>query len=817
MSTIRTRLEKWFENLAHAIYRHRILTLIIMLVLSGLLIVQLPKITIDTSTEGFLHEEDPALLSYNAFRDQFGRDEVIIIAIKPDEVFDHRFLKELKKMHEELEDNVPFLEDITSLINARNTRGEAHELIVEDLLENWPGDQTQLDILKSRALSNPMYKNLLLSEDGRFTTIVIQTHSYSGMGQEVDVLEEFEDHSPELDENEPQAAEARGYLTDDENSQVVTAVKQIVKKYDASDFPIYVAGTPVVTHFLKRAMMGDMRKFMGLALAAVALLLFLMFRRITGVLLPLFIVVLSLLSTIVIMALTGTAIKVPTQILPSFLLAVGVGTSVHIMAIFFQRYSEKENKEEAIAYALGHSGLAVVMTNVTTASGLMSFATSEVAPIADIGIFAGIGVLIAFVNTIILLPALLALIPLRTRKKNNPGPQGTLMDRFLTSISNFSTGHPRAILIASAAVICVSVAFAAQIRFSHHPLGWFPESNSIRVASEKLDQEMRGTLSLEVVIDTARENGLYDPKILNRLEEAAVFLEAQTYEDVFVGKAWSLTTILKEINRALNENRAEFYTIPQNKKLIAQEFLLFENSGSDDLEDVVDSQFSKARFSMKGPFQDAVHYAALMNTVDQYFRDKFPEANITLTGMMVLLSKTINNAIHSMAKSYIIALVVITILMVVLIGKVRIGLLSMVPNLMPILLMLGIIGATPISMDLFTMMVASIGIGLAVDDTIHFMHNFRRYYEQTGDPQLAVYKTLHTTGRAMLVTTIVLSIGFFIFVFADMNNLLNFGLLTSFTILMALLADYLVAPALMVLVNPKVTKISQEEAVDNIS
>ena len=378
------------------------------------------------------------------------------------------------------------------------------------------------------------------------------------------------------------------------------------------------------------------------------------------------------------------------------------------------------------------------------------------------------------------------------------------MDRFLTSISNFSTGHPRAILVASAVVICVSVAFAAQIRFSHHPLGWFPQSNSIRVATEKLDQEMRGTLSLEVVIDTARENGLYDPEILNRLEEAAVFLEAQTYEDVFVGKAWSLTTILKEINRALNENRAEFYTIPQNKKLIAQEFLLFENSGSDDLEDVVDSQFSKARFSMKGPFQDAVHYAALMNTVDQYFRDKFPDANITLTGMMVLLSKTINNAIRSMAKSYITALVVITILMVVLIGKVRIGLLSMVPNLMPILLMLGIIGATPISMDLFTMMVASIGIGLAVDDTIHFMHNFRRYYEQTGDPQLAVYKTLHTTGRAMLVTTIVLSIGFFIFVFADMNNLLNFGLLTSFTILMALLADYLVAPALMVLVNPKI-------------
>jgi hydrophobe/amphiphile efflux-3 (HAE3) family protein len=801
MSAIRRRIEKWFEHLAHLVYRHRILTLVVMMALSIALIAQIPSITIDTSTEGFLHAADPALLAYNEFRDQFGRDEVIIIAIKSQAVFDFGFLKNLKALHEELADKVPHLEEITSLINARNTRGAANELIVEDFLENWPRDPEELAVLKNRALSNPIYQNLLLSPDGRFTTIVIQTQRHSTLGQQIDVLEEFEDNAPAPDEKANNAAE-REYFTDEENSQVVTAVQQIVEKYDSSDFKIYVAGSPVVTHFLKRAMMSDMRKFVGLAVATVAVLLFLMFRRITGVVFPLFIVVLSLLSTVGIMAITGTAIKVPTQILPSFLLAVGVGTSVHILAIFFQRYRETENKADAIADALGHSGLAVVMTNVTTACGLMSFATSEVAPVADLGIFAGIGVLIAFINTIILLPALIALVPLRRTKGLHSNPGGTLMDRLLTSISRFSTEHPRAILIVSAVVVAVSLAFAAGIRFSHDPPRWFPRNNRIRVASETLDHEMHGTINLEVIIDTAKENGFYEPDMLNRLEEAVRFAEAQTYKDVFVGKAWSLTTILKEINRALNENRAEFYAVPQNKDLIAQEFLLFENSGSDDLEDVVDSQFSKVRFSMKGPFKDAVHYGTLLETVDRYFKDKFPNTDIELTGMVALLSKTINNAIRSMAKSYVVALVVITLLMMVLIGKIRIGLLSMIPNLTPILLMLGIIGATPVSMDLFTMMVASIAIGLAVDDTIHFMHNFRRYYEQTGDPKLAVYKTLHTTGRAMLVTTVVLSIGFFIFVFADMNNLLNFGVLTSFTILMALLADYLVAPALMVLVNP---------------
>jgi predicted RND superfamily exporter protein len=801
MAAIRNRIENWFERLAHSIYRHRMLTIVIMLAINITLVTQLPKITIDTSTEGFLHKNDPTLVGYDAFRDQFGRDEVIIIAIETKNIFDRQFLKRLKSLHEQLEDHVPYIDDITSLINARNTRGEADELIVEDFLENWPQNEAELEILKNRALSNPLYKNLLLSEDGRFATIVIKTHSLSTRGQKIDVLEEFDDTTPTPLPATSTLLSKRIFLTDAENSEVVQAVKKIIAEYDTSDFRIYIAGSPVVTHFLKRTMMKDMRKFMGLATAMVAVCLFLMFRRISGVVFPLFTVMLSLLSTVSIMAVTGTAIKLPTQILPSFLMAVGVGTSVHILAIFFQRFQQAGQKEEAIAYALGHSGLAVVMTNVTTAAGLMSFSTSEVAPIADLGIFAGIGVLIAFINTIILLPALLALVPLRNRKNSKSPQNKTPMDRFLIFIGNFSTAHPKAILIVCAVVVCGSLAATSRIRFSHDPLRWFPKNNPIRIASEKLDHELRGTLNLEVIIDTQKENGLYEPGLLNKFEEATVFTEAQAYGEVFVGKAWSLTTILKEINQALNENREEFYSVPQDKKLIAQEFLLFENSGSDDLEDVVDSQFSKARFTLKGPFKDSIQYATLLNTVDQYFRDQFPNADITLTGMMVLLSKTINNAISSMTKSYIIALVVITVLMMLLIGKVRIGLLSMIPNLIPILLMLGVIGATPITMDLFTMMVASIAIGLAVDDTIHFMHNFRRYYEQTGDPKLAVQQTLLTTGRAMLVTTIVLSSGFFIFVFATMNNLLNFGILTSFTILMALVADYLVAPALMVLVN----------------
>jgi hydrophobe/amphiphile efflux-3 (HAE3) family protein len=679
----------------------------------------------------------------------------------------------------------------------RNTRGEADELIVEDLLEHWPQTPGDMAALKKRVLGNPLYQNLLVSEDGTFTAITIKTNSHSSIGQKVDVLEGFE----EPVNGDDSAVTGTSYLTDKENSEVVSAVHQVVQKYRSPDFNIYLAGSPVVTDFLKKSMMSDMRKFVILSIAAVSILLFLMFRRASGVFLPVLTVILSLLATLGLMALTNTPIKVPTQILPSFLLAVGVGTSVHILAIFYRRLQQSKDKEEAIAYALGHSGLAVVMTNVTTACGLMSFSTSEVAPVADLGLFAGIGVLLTFVNTLVLLPAVMALIPVKVKKAGRDRIQRTLMGRFLDKVSHFSTRYPIPILVVSFLVMGLSLAAALQNTFSHDVLKWFPENNEIRRSTEKIDHELRGTITLEVLIDLGKENAFYDPHVLNRLDKAIAHTESIKMEGIFVGKAWSLTSILKEINQALNENRPEYYTIPQERDLAAQEFLLFENSGSDDLEDVVDSQFSKVRFTIKGPFRDAVRYNRLIEDVLLYFGGTFPEADITLTGMMGLLATTVNHAIVSMAKSYAIALAVITVLMLVLIGKVRIGLLSMIPNLAPILLVLGVIGATPFKLDLFTMMVASIAIGLAVDDTIHFMHNFRRYYEESGDPRQAVHETLHSTGRAMLVTTIVLSIGFFIFVFASMNNLFSFGLLTAFTIVMALLADYLVAPALMMVVH----------------
>ena len=796
MSGYRQKIERGFETFVHLIYRWRWVVLLLMLSVVAGFASQMPKLTTATSNESFLRSDDPILLAYNDFRDQFGRDELIIIAIQPPDVFDLKFLKRLKALHEDIEAKVPHVNEITSLINARSTRGDRDQLIVEDLLEKWPQNKDDLMVLKKRVLSNPLYLNRLISEDSGFTTIVIQTNSFSGEDNDPDLTSGFDDaEKPSKDSQKGGPV----FLTEKENAAVVMSVSKIVERYQADDFRLYLAGSPVVTTMVKISMKKDMMLFIKLAILTIGLCLFIMFRRITGVVLPLLVVILTLISTLGLMALTGVPVTTVTMVLPSFILAVGVGASVHVLALFYRRFDKKGKKKDSIAYAMGHSGLAIVMTSLTTAAGLASFSTAEVASVANLGVFAGAGVMLALFYTIILIPALIAIIPIKV--KIRPQDHRSLFDRFLDWVTDFSTSHPKAIAITSAVLILISLIAATRLNFSHDVLKWQPDKSSVRIATQKINDELKGSVTLEVILDTGRENGLYDPVILKKLDRLSEEIERIEMGDLFVGMASSVADILKEIHQALNENRPEFYSIPDNPKLIPQEFLLFENSGSDDLEDVIDSRFQIARFTIKVPWLDALKYAPFLKDVEDRFRTAFgQDADITITGLMTLFCRALTAAIHSMGKSYAIAAGVITIMMILLIGSLRIGLISMLPNLAPIIVVMGVMGLFGLPLDMFTMLIGSIAIGMVVDDTVHFMHNFRRYYNETGDVTEAVRQTLHTAGRAMLVTTIVLSIGFFVLMFASMNNVFYFGMLTGITILLALLADFLLAPALLTIV-----------------
>ncbi len=803
MEEMRNRIEKMFGQTTGWIYDNRLKALFGLFLFVAVILSNLPKLTIDTSTEGFLHADDPALVDYYDFRQQFGRDEMILVAIKPPDLFNVKFLQKLKSLHNEFENNVPYLDDITSMVNARNTLGKESELIVEDLLENFPETEEDLKSLRKKVMSNPFYKNLLVSEDGAFTTIVIKTHGFADETESTeDALEGFEEE--ESPGPPPKGDRSRPSLTDTQNNAVVDAVREIAKKYDTADFMITIAGSPVVTRTLKASMMSDMRKFMVMAILIISLLLFITFRRVSAVVFSLAIVILSVLSTIGLMAAFGVPIKLPTQIIPSFLMAVCVGDAVHILAIFYYRIENGENKRDAIIWTVEHSGIAILMTSVTTAAGLGSFSTAEVAPIADLGMFAAFGVMLGFIYTVVLLPALISLFPVEKGTKDHHRERSSTLDRLLIGVADISTTYAKSVVAIFLVILVIAGAFASTVYFSHNPLVWFPEDSEIRIATERIDKNMKGSTTLEVIIDTGKENGLYDPAILKKIDGLAVELTGAQIGKVLVGKTIAITDILKETNRALNENRPEYYKTPDNRKLIAQEFLLFENSGSDDMEDFSDSQFTKARFTIKTGWLDAIVYGKFMTHIESRFREVFgQEAKISATGLIALLGRTLSAAIHSAAKSYVIAGFVITVMMMLLVGSVRMGAIAMIPNFFPIIFIIGIMGLKGTPLDMFTMLIGSIAIGMAVDDTVHFMHNFRKYFAKTGNVATAVRETLLTTGRAMIVTTIVLSSGFFIFMFATMKNLFNFGLLTGITIICALLADFFLAPALMKLVYHK--------------
>jgi predicted RND superfamily exporter protein len=788
------KLENLMGKFGSFIHDNPLKVILVLMLLLAFPISHIPQIKMDTSTEGFMHDDDPVLLTYNKFREQFGRDERVIIAIKSDNIFSLEFFKKLRDLHKDIETKVPFVEDVTSLYNVRNTRGDGDKLITDDLLEPFPTTKEQVENIKLRAMSSYFYKDLLISQDGKMTTILIETDAYSHEGEKkVNDIDAFDDGFGDDNSTKTQTKE---FLTDAENAELINSILTITDEYRAKGLEIFVAGSPYVNHDLKLQMRTDMQKFMRITFLIIMIFLFLIFRRASAVFYPLLVIIFALLTTIGTMAWAGVAFKLPTQIVPSLLLAVSVGATVHILSIFFDRFNVSGDKKEALSYTLGHSGLAIAMTSITTAIGVGSFAGSQVAPISDLGIFASLGVMVSLILTLTLLPALLTITKLKQKERTTSGGMHNIMKKLAT----IPVKHTKAVLVSSFLFVTIALIASTQVNLSHNPLKWFQPDNMTRVSTEVIDKQMNGTVTIEVVIDTGKENGWIDPIRLEKMNQFSIKLESYIDEHTHVGKVVSLATIVKETNRALHENREEYYTIPKDGDLVSQELLLFENSGSDDLEDVVDSQFSKARITIKLPWIDSIYSVSVLDFVKTEASEIFKGDNIDVTGMTPLLSNTFSNSIKSSVVSYFIAFIAITFMMMLILGSVRIGLLSMIPNLAPIILGLLLMYVMNIPLDMFTLLIGSIAIGLAVDDTIHFIHNFKRYYLESGDSAKAIEQTFFTTGKAMMITTLVLSLGFFAYLSANMISVQNFGLLTGSVIVFALLSDLLLAPALMIVV-----------------
>jgi len=314
---------------------------------------------------------------------------------------------------------------------------------------------------------------------------------------------------------------------------------------------------------------------------------------------------------------------------------------------------------------------------------------------------------------------------------------------------------------------------------------------------------MGGSMTVDTLFDTSTDDGVQDPEFLRRLERIDEVVASYAARGE-LGRTFSVVDIVKETNQALHENRPEFYSIPASRELVAQELLLFENAGSDDVAEFVDPQFRTARVNIHSIWRDGFRTRQLVDELEEKFSAVMEGmAKVKMTGSSAVLSRTMGAVTATMVRSYAIALALITPLMIFMIGSLRGGSISMAPNLL-----LGIMGLSGIYLDAFTLQVGCIAIGLAVDDTIHFIHSYLRHLSVHGDAQRAVHETMATTGRAMFFATMVLASGFYLFMLSSMENLVFFGFLTGTAIVLAFLADVLLTPALMVLFFSKRVRVS---------
>lgn len=791
MKQLNDYIENLFAILGEWIFNNAIKTIFLVLLATIGLASQLSNIVIDTRNEAFFLQDDDALLKYNAFREQFGKDESFVLVVHPPEVFSSEFLEKLKRFHTAIANHVPYIDDITSLINARHTYGKQDELVVSELLETIPQTAAEMALLKQQVLSNPLYINQLISPDTKLTTLLVKPLTYIPQ-PELDVLAAFDNETT----TEPAP------LSNDQYLEMNIAIEKIATEFQDDDFKVYITGFPAILSNLDEEIRDTMALLIPISYTLIIGFLFFMFRRASGVIYPLIIVSLGTLATMSLIPIFDGTLNHISKIIPTFIMVVGIADAVHILAIFYRHYENSGDKKAAIIFALQHSSLAILMTSLTTAVGLFSFSLAEVAPVAEFGIITPVGVILVFLYTVILLPALIAAFPLGQPTKQS-GRHNQRLDDYLNKVAHFSCNHPYKILFISMLLIIASAVGVSKLELMHNPLKWFPDDAPILEASKIIDENLGGSAALEVVIDTGKPNGLYDPALLKQLSESVKFIESLEIQGVKVGKAWSLDSVVKEINQALNENKADAYRIPDDRLLVAQELFLFESSGSDDLEQFIDTELSQVRFTLKTPFSNAYHYQPMVDTVTQHFINNYPNSTITVTGETSLGVKMILNVISSMIKSYTLSLILITVLMVILIGKIRLGIISMVPNLVPLFIVAGLMGWSGVPLDFVTMLTGSIAISLVVDDTIHFMHNFRRYFEQSGDVEQAIRETLLTAGRAILVTSVVLAVSFFSYVIVDMKSTVYFGLISGGAVVLALLSDYFLTPALLTIVLRK--------------
>ena len=793
----KARSGKWLGALGLAVMRCRNLVLLLIVAAVGLLSYNIPKLSIATSLESSFKGHNQAIREYQEFRDMFGRDDKIVILISSEDIFSTHFLARLKEFHQDLENTLPMASEVDSLVNARYIEGEEGGLQVNPFMAELPKTTEEAAALRHKALAYPLYRNTYISQNGDAMIMVIKTQAVSALNPDGKGIK---NHGRGfLAGEEPQGGSSLKSISQLENIAILTVLEAVVKQYNAENFSIVFSGTPAYQYHVEPKIRKSLIHISIMVLVLTFFFMAVLFGRVSGIFLPQFVVVMSLGATLGLMALAGVPFTLTSSMLPSIILSVGLTPPIHFMVVFF-KYQKTVGRLRAVIYTMKHSGLPIIMTSLTTIIGLLSFSFTEIAPVADLGIFAAAGIAICLLLTLVFLPAMISLLKILPGREREHLYETSIYNRMLIWMGRPAIRHAHDIYILSFIAFIIILPGFFRFNFSHNMLHYFEEEERFYKETRLIEDETSGFRALEVLVDTGRENGILDYSFLKNLEQLKDFaLEQNNISGrPYTGKVISILDIIKRSNQAWHSGAPEHFTVPRDDFLIEQQMAEFRQAGPAYLARFTDNDFSLARLTAMMYWEDAAMDVGFVKKLRKHAAELFGDsARVVVTGAVSIGSRVIDSMMTNLAVGYLTAFFIITFFMIVSVGDVKLGLLAMVPNIYPIVAGLGLMGIMGIPLNTYNLIGGSIVIGVSVDDTIHFFHNFRSYFEKTGSVETAVVETLRSAGRAMITTTLILVSCFWLRLFSSLKVISDFGLIVGFSLLVAFLADVMLAPALL--------------------
>lgn len=730
----------------------------VVIVISVLAASLLPRITFDASIEAMIPDDDPVLMELREIADDFGSQELFLIAIEADNVFNPTTLRKIDTITRELE-ALPGIEEVQNPLNAQLVESGFFGIEIRPAAAFLPQSPEEIEEFKKEILASP-YVDRLITKDGRGAALLVDLN-----------------------------------IIDNERAVLLNSIEKIVGNHKGPE-EIHIVGDSYIFHYTERAMKQDLRNLVPFVVLIIGLVLYFTFRSFLGILIPLVTVGASLIWTVGLMILGNIPVSMISMVMPVILVTLGIASSIHILNRYQENLAKGFAKREALEETFRTITSPVMMAAFTTAAGFASLITAFVHPIREFGVLTAVGVLIAMGLSLTLIPAILILVkPLQSKGKKKEGAKEGYLTKLLQGLTRWTISKPRLVVIVVLLFFVILGSGAFRLTLESNIVNYFGDASPVKKGTMVIEEVFGGSMQISVVVDTGTEDGIKEPEVLQEI------VAIQEYLNSFdtINNAVSVADIVRELNQALWGGEPEFYTIPETREGVAQQLLLFSMQGGSGLDSLVSYDHRRALVTAQMKTLDAHMLRAVIDEVETYLTDKYGGSNleVSLVGtpkvMMRLMSRYVQTQIFSLITSTITVGIIVSLLM----HSVALGLLSLVPLVFTVIINFGIMGYAGIPLDAVTSIIASLAIGIGIDYAIHYLSRYRLELAEHKDVQTALRNTGSSAGRGIFFNAVALIAGFLVLAFSHFRAISIFGYLISATMVVSSLAALIVIPLLL--------------------